>query len=130
MSWTKLGNDHCYIAQKNTQNVSELDYLLNPIKYENCKGCMSSKGLVGGNNVSKIKGNLVDLENELWNINKELSRCPQARHLPGELHGKRIYKTTCHRKINDSKLHLKNCQFFPYPEIPMPPPMNIFKCPK
>ena len=42
-----------------------IQYLLNKIKYEHEQKCRNELGLVGGSNVSRIKGNLVDLESDL-----------------------------------------------------------------
>jgi hypothetical protein len=128
MSWNRLGSDHCYYAQRLTQNVSELGYVLDTAPYQHCRGCRFELGLVGGNNVSKIEGNLVDLESNLFGIDRESSRCAQARYLPGEVHGKSTYKPVCYKDINTTPKHLNKCQMFSYPGVPQPPPMDLYKC--
>jgi hypothetical protein len=128
MSWNRLGVDTCYYAQKLTQNVSQLSYVMDTAKYQHCTPCRSELGLVGGNNVTKVTGNLVDLESHLFNIDKELSRCASTRYLPGEMHGKAVHKTVCYREIDTTPKHLKHCQFFTYPATQNAPPMDLSKC--
>ena len=65
MSSNRLKFDTCAYKKNLDQSVGPLSYVLNPMKYENCNKCRMELGIVGGNNVSQIKGNLVDLENDL-----------------------------------------------------------------
>tara|TARA_Y100000389_G_scaffold204235_1_gene255739 strand:+ start:5276 stop:5587 length:312 start_codon:yes stop_codon:yes gene_type:complete len=89
-------------------------------------------GLLGGNNVSQIKGNLVDLENDLRGQTRYMSRCPEKKNtwvmdqnehinLPAEM----SHKET---KIDASKLHLPPCQIIRYDPVPLPPPIDMPKC--
>ena len=132
MSWTRLNIDSCEYAQKLTENVSSLSYVMDPMKYQTCakNSCRNELGLVGGNNVSKITSSLVDLESNLFGIDREASRCPTARYLPGELHGKSLFKPVCYKEIDDTKKHLNHCMFFSYPGVPKSPPMDLSKCQK
>ena len=65
MSSNRLIYDTCAYKAEITQSSNTLNYVLDPMKYENCKKCRMELGIVGGNEVSQIKGNLVDLENDL-----------------------------------------------------------------
>ena len=66
MSSNRLIYDTCAYKHELTQSVGPLEYVLNPMKYENCNKCRMELGLVGGTAVSHVKGNLVDLiEDEL-----------------------------------------------------------------
>ena len=51
-----------YKCLRVTESVGTLEYVLNPLQYENVNKCRIEFGIVGGNNVSQVKGNLVDLE--------------------------------------------------------------------
>lgn len=128
MSWNRLGVDHCTYAQKLNQNVSHLGYLLEPMRYEHCNKCRTELGWVGGNNVSKIKGNLVDLESNLFGIDRETSKCATMKFLPGESKGKSLNKPVCYKNIDTSKDHLKHCQAVDYPSIPNAPKYQFSKC--
>ena len=130
MSWNRLGIDQCSYAQKLTQNVSQLGYVLDPMKYENCNKCRAELGWVGGNNVSKVKGNLVDLESNLFGIDREGSRCAAMKLLPGEVRGKSLYKETSYKDIDISKDHLNHCQPVTYPAVANSPLLSINKCKK
>ena len=57
--------DNCEYNTKLSESVGPLEYMLDPMQYENCNKCRIELGIVGGNNVSHVKGNLVDLESDL-----------------------------------------------------------------
>lgn len=128
MSWTKFGSDQCYYAQRLTQNVSQLTYVMDPLKYQHCTPCRNEFGLVGGNNVSKASGSLVDLESTLIGIDREASRCATAKYLPGEVHGKATFKPVCYKDINTTPMHLNHCQFASFPHVQNAPALNLSKC--
>ena len=131
MSFTRLNYDTCEYKQELNENVSVLGYLLDPVQYNHCSPCRSELGLVGGNNVSHAKGNLVDLENDLFGINRGYSRCPITRHLPREdtfVQGKDLYKDTKFPLVDTTPMHLRSCQFFNLPSVPAPPQQKPFVC--
>jgi len=141
MSSNRLVYDSCAYKKKLDQSVGPLSYVLNPIKYENCNKCRMELGLVGGNNVSQIKGNLVDLENDLRGQTRQASLCP-TQHYQAPVCGENI-GDQCHVnqleiksgncgksiKINTEMVHLPPCQMIRYPPVPLPPPMEIETCP-
>jgi hypothetical protein len=133
MSFTRLQYDTCTYKQELSENVSVLGYLLDPVQYSHCSACRPELGIVGGNNVSQAKGNLVDLENDLMGINRGNSRCALTRFLPrddGNVQGKDLYKNTTFPVVQTSPQHLKSCQFFDLPSTPAPPSMGPFTCSK
>ena len=67
--------------------------------YENANKCRIDLGVVGGSNVSHIKGNLVDLETDLRGQTRRTTKCPT-----------RLYQNPCPRG------DMNNCQ---------PPNINI-----
>lgn len=131
MSFTRLQYDTCEYKQELSENVTVLTYLLDPVKYNHCSPCRSELGLVGGNNVSQAAGNLVDLENDLFGINRGNSRCAVTRYIPrddNKVQGKDLYKDTKFPIVNTSPLHLQSCQFFGLPQVPKAPEVRPYSC--
>lgn len=140
MSSNRLKFDTCAYKKTLDQSVSPLSYVLNPIKYENCNKCRMELGIVGGNNVSQIKGNLVDLECDLRGQTRAASLCPDKHYQPNccdaigdECQPKniKIAGSACEqgKVINTELVHLPSCQMIRYKPVPLPPPMNIQSCP-
>ena len=133
MSFNRLTYDNCSYKTNLSENISQLSYLLDTVKYENCSKCRNELGLVGGTNVSQVAGNLVDLESDLFNIDRSGSKCPTMKYLPssdGYVQGKPGYKPVCYPKIDTNMKHLRPCQFVSYRETPLPPSLDLYKCPK
>ena len=74
MSSNRLIYDTCAYKKELDQSVGPLNYTLYPGKYQNCSKCRIELGTVGGNNVSLFSGNLVDLENDLRGMSRNLNR--------------------------------------------------------
>lgn len=131
MSFTRLQYDNCQYKQELSDNVSVLGYLLDPIKYDHCTQCRHEIGLVGGNNVSRANGNLVDLENDLLGINRETSKCAAYKYLPRDdnfVQGKAFNKQVKYPTVSTEPVHLRSCQMFRLPGVPVPPPTQAFTC--
>ena len=140
MSYNRLRYDQCAYKSELDQSVGPLSYVLNPIKYENCNKCRMELGIIGGSQVSQIKGNLVDLENHLRGQTFTASKCPENHYQPAccdsigdECQPSQIYASGkgCNkpRVINTELQHLPGCQMIKYKPVPLPPPMNIQSCP-
>ena len=140
MSSNRLKYDTCAYKKRLDQSVGPLSYVLNPMKYENCNKCRMELGIVGGNNVSQIKGNLVDLENDLRGQTRPASLCPDKHYQPNcpdsigddcQPSQINIASGTCgkSRTIDTRLVHLPPCQMIRYKPVPLPPPMNIETCP-
>lgn len=133
MSFNRLSYDTCAYKQDLSENVSQLSYLLDPVKFEHCQKCRHEVGLVGGTNVGVVKGNLVDLENELFGINRPNTQCPSYKFTPrsdGIVQGKEYIKPVQHPAVDVNMRNLRPCQMIDYKEVPHPPPMNLFSCPR
>lgn len=87
-------------------------------------------GLVGGNEVSIIKGNMVDLESDLRRINIPNTFAPWRQYQPPEMNQKEIVRENVkeHLKINTDKMHLPTYQMWAYPGMPAPLPMKSEVC--
>lgn len=132
MSANRSTYDTCSYKASLAQSVAPASYMLDPIKYNHCNKCFNSLGLVGGVAVSHVSGNLIDLENDLRGQNRPLTHCPSFQYAPPTnniLQGKEYIKPVQHPEIDITMKHLPSCQFFPYPEVPLPEPIKRFKCP-
>lgn len=133
MSFNRLSYDSCAYKQELSENVSQLSYLLDPVKYEHCQKCRHELGLVGGTNVGVPVGNIVDVENELLGINRPSTHCPNYKFVPrgdGKVQGKEYIKPVQHPEVDVNMMQLRPCQMFNLPDVPQPPPVNIYSCPK
>jgi hypothetical protein len=133
MSFNRLSYDNCSYKQELTESVSYLSYLLDPVKFNNCNKCRPELGIVGGTNVSTPIGNLVDLENNLFGIDRPQTHCPSYKYLPSQneyVQGKEYIKPVCHPKINtEASKHLQSCQFYDTLQVPQPYALDLYKCP-
>ena len=140
MSSNRLIYDTCAYKKELDQSTGPLSYTLNPIKYENCSKCRMELGIVGGTAVSQIKGNIVDLENDLRGQTRPASNCPTKHYQPSckdkigdacqpdTINVQGGACTPCH--AIDARLeHLRPCQMIRYKPVPLPPPMRIQTCP-
>ena len=141
MSSNRLMYDSCAYQTTVNESVGPLEYMLNPIRYENENKCRMELGVIGGTNVSHIKGNLVDLETELKGITRKASNCPfnkyQSPCATGDLtncppQNITIPTSECgqNRTLNTEMLHLPSCQMIRYKPTPLPDPMVVNNCGK
>jgi hypothetical protein len=89
-------------------------------------------GLVGGNDVSLIKGNMVDLESDLRGINIPNTAAPWRQYQPPQKGQKEIVRenTKTSLAINIQKDHLPVYQMIAYPAVVAPAPMVNKVCVK
>lgn len=131
MSMNRMLYDSCAYNSELYQSTAPLNYILDPVRYENCNKCRMELGVVGGTAVSHINGNLVDLENDLRGQNRPNTHCPTYKYLPqtdNTLQGKEYIKPVQHPTIDTSMRHLPACQFINYGSVPAPPPMEKYSC--
>lgn len=127
----RLIYDTCAYDKELKQSTNPLNFVLDPIKFENCKKCRMELGIVGGTAVSHINGNLVDLENDLRNQNRPNTHCPTYKYIPDtKVQGKEYIKPVQHPEVNTKMKHLKPCQMIDYPSIPLTPALDRFQCNK
>ena len=126
--------------KSSTRALALSSYTLNPIKYENCNQCRMELGIVGGTAVSQIKGNIVDLENDLRGQTRPASLCPSKKYHPAcpnkigdacQPAQLQVQGNGCSAGMTiDTRLqHLRPCQMIRYKPVPLPPPMKIQTCP-
>jgi len=122
MSFNRAIYDPCAYRKQLNESTSVLTYVLNPDKFYNCNECRIAFGVVGGNEVSRTKGNLVDLESDLRNQTRLYSHCPGRKFLPNCRTGCKNSKTglpcgpvSCHK---DNLSHLPTCNIVQYKQRP------------
>ena len=141
MSSNRLRYDTCAYKKELDQSTGPLSYTLNPMKYENCNQCRMELGVVGGNAVSQITGNMVDLENDLRGQTRPASNCPSKHYQPScadkigdacQPSQIQLQGSACDapRTIDTKLQHLRPCQMIRYKPVPLPPPMSIDSCGK
>lgn len=127
-----LRYDQCAYKAALRQSVAPISYIMDPIRYENINKCRPELGIVGGTAVSHVMGNLVDLENDLFNMTRPNSKCDryewQGLPADGYIQGSDPYKTTNFPRVDTRTRHLRACQFADYPSVPLPPPPSTFSC--
>ncbi len=89
-------------------------------------------GVVGGNEVSVVKGNLVDLESDLRGITRVNTFCPWRGYQPPAAGETTISRQTIKGSvsIDTSKVHLKPGQMWAYPAVHAPEPIVKETCGK
>lgn len=139
MSSNRLIYDTCEYKTRLDENAGNLEYLLDPVRYENCNKCRMDLGVVGGTAVSHIKGNLVDLETDLMGITRKASLCPTKKFTSGcatknianckpdniVINGNPAQHASV---IDTSKLHLPSCNMIRYKPVPNEPRLNFSQC--
>lgn len=142
MSFNRLRYDNCAYKHELNESVGTLAYVLDPSRFENCNKCRMELGIVGGTNVSHIKGNLVDLETDLRGTSRMNSKCPTKKYQnqcsqkndmtscqPSKivLQGNAGNKT---RTLDTNMVHLPSCQMIRYKPVPLEPEMPPVLCPQ
>lgn len=91
MSFNRLSYDSCAYAVDLKQSVTPLDYQLYVGKYENSKPCPCNSE---GNNLEKCNVALhtrAEVENELYNLNRLGTLCPDKKYNPNEKNFDNVY---------------------------------------
>ena len=139
MSSNRLIYDNCEYKTKLNESTNPLNYMLNPIRYENCNKCRMELGIVGGTATSHIQGNLVDLETDFMGITRKASLCPSQKFSSNcstsnnancNQNSITIKGDTCgkDRTIDTSLLHLPSCNMIRYKPTPLAPKLNVQHC--
>ena len=140
MSLNRLIYDNCEYNHRLAESVGPLEYVLNPMQYENVNKWRIEFGVVGGNNVSQIGGNLVDLESDLLGVTRKASLCPSKKFRsvcatadpndcrPNDI---TIDGPGCNevRVVDTSLRHLPACNMFRYKQVALPPALDLPPCP-
>lgn len=83
-------------------------------------------GLVGGNNVSCVKGLQVDMESDLRRLHLPLTFCPQRQYQPPTRGQKEIVRENVKvsgLRLSMEKNHLPAYQMWAYPSVVAPVPL-------
>lgn len=123
MSSNHLMYDQCAYAKRLQESQGPYYYAMYPGKYSSCSQCRIELGVVGGNNVSKFSGNLVDLESDLRGQTRMSSLCPAQKYAPGC--SKALMNgdgTPCGPVPADRLKNLPSCQMWSYPAVQFPNP--------
>jgi hypothetical protein len=118
MSFNRLTYDPCRYSRELGENTNILKYIINDNRYEHPNKCRNEFGLVGGANVSIVRGNIVDMESELRGITRNLSKCTLSK--PKPLDEEFIIINDKTQPLDTRKLHLPVCQMNSYNNVPIP----------
>lgn len=114
------------------KRTGTLKYMLDPNRYRHVNNCRHEFGIVGGSGVSHMKGNLVDIENDLRNTTRANSQCPTKKHLPLPKGSKTLKLpgtlSSGPREVSLEGRHLPGCQMLTYGPIPIPAGPKISTC--
>lgn len=126
MSFNRPIYDSCAYDKRLDESTSVLTWLMDPNKFYNCNECRVEFGIVGGNNVSRFTGNMVDLESDLRNQTRLYTHCPGKKFVPNTVvEGKTVNGCKpgagptglpCGSVAarNDAVRHLPNCNIIQY----------------
>ncbi len=118
--------DHPFEKKENPQAYDEFAYA-----YTHKHAARHILGVVGGNEVSLIKGNRVDLESDLLGITRPNSWCTDRKHLPPKANDTQIKRVNPKEdtfSVNVTKPHLPVFQMWAYPVTLSPLPVENQVC--
>ena len=115
--FNRMRYDPCEYSADLKMSTSPIQYILNPIRYENCHKCRPESGLVASQDVSLDNKNLVDLESDLSGRTHPVSRSACGLYQPTckGAHRHQCTKTSsgipydCD-ECQPKKFHLRPCQ--------------------
>jgi len=116
---------HPFEASENPQSYGQT-----PFAYVHEKPARHMLGLVGGNDVSLPKGNMVDVESDLRRLNIPLTQCSARAYQPPPIKQSSINrKSTKGTQIIDVRQrHLPSMQMWSYQATFAPVPMKVTQC--
>lgn len=134
MAWSRLRQDTCAYKNYLAESVGEFAYVIDPVRFQHPQPMRHEFGIVAGNDVSIVKGNLVDVESDLKGQTRLSSRCPtldyQNPYPNGDMNtcrpGKIIIRgnpSNLGRVIDTTPMHLRPAQMFSYKPIQVDPYM-------
>lgn len=99
--------------------------------YWHDKASRHNLGLVGGNEVSGIRGSAVDLESDLLGLTRPFSRMNARLHQPMTVDAGSIVRENPkigHFKVDVRAVHLPEYQMWAYPATLAPQPFRVEAC--
>ena len=140
MNWTRIGATEGGNV-RDQQSADAYSYVLIPEKWENPNKCRNALGMVGGSEVSHAKGNLVDLESDLYGITRPNTKCNAKQYVPScplggsapcpDWPANQVWQdkgTGEVRTTSTQPRHLPTCQTWSYPGTPVPRPYGQETC--
>lgn len=139
MSFTRQNYDTCAYQSDVLQSVGSLNYLLDRVQYEHPNPTRIAFGIISGNDVSIVKGNMVDVESDLMGVGRTASKCPSLKFL-NECTGKdfgscqpkqlviRGNPSNSGRIVDTTPLHLRESQLFRVTPTYLPKPYQQPRC--
>ena len=129
MSYNRLSYDAPAYKKSLQESVSSFNHIMEPLRFENCKKCSHQLGLVGGRDVSLIRGNMIDLENDLRGQTRPQSLSPEKKWQPSQS-STLIYPGVASqgRAVDLTPIHLPVCQMFELPRPAYPDPYTPPTC--
>lgn len=129
MSFNRLQYDTCAYKKDLKESLNVGCYQMYAGKYDNKNKCRIDFGIIGGNNVSLYKGNLVDLESDLRGQTRPMSLCPKHKFMP-------ICKQPCSEGLPSGPIDcrselvdLPTCQMICYKPVTYAEPPKGSFCP-
>ncbi len=115
-------------GEERSENPQAYDQFLNAFQHK--KEARHILGLVGGNEVSGINGNRVDLESDLLGITRPITWGNSREHLPPHMKDTTIERKNpkSNLQIDITPVHLKTYQMWAYPATFAPPPFVKETC--
>ena len=122
MSFNNLKYDNCAYKNQLNTDISLYQYYMDNNKYVNCNKCRMVKGIVAGNDVSIVQGDMILLESDLRGTTRKASKCPLTEYAPSCENSINIHQTITQTggSINTNLLHLPECQMISYQPISVP----------
>lgn len=117
--------DHPWEKKENPQAYDDTPYV-----YVHKEPARHILGTVGGNAVSGIKGNVVDLESDLLGITRPNTWCNKREHLPPYVGVNTIQRKNpkVEIKIDTTPRHLPSYQMWAYPATFAPVKLENTTC--
>jgi len=105
-------------------------YGMTPYVYTNPEPRRHELGLIAGNNVSQIAGNMIDLESDLRGITRPNTFAPWKKYQPPQPEEKTIVRENVKTSlvIDKTPVHLADYQMWAYPAIYAPKPLKTETC--
>lgn len=133
MAFSKIIYDQCAYKSALAESVGEFSYQMDPVRYYHPKPARMAFGVIG-NDVSVVQ-NQVDLESDLFGIDRKLSRCDALKYInpcpTGEMNTCRPRQIVMrgnpsnHGRVLDlTPMHLPEAQMFRFTSIPVDPFMG------
>jgi hypothetical protein len=118
----RLIYDTCAYSKSLSESMAPLSYIMDASRFEREDKCRPQLGTVGGTAVSHVQGNMVDLENNLFGLDRPNTLCPEYKFDPRlPVQGREYVKPVQHPEVDVELRHLRPCQLHDVAPVPGPP---------